>query len=405
MTLHRARACLALVAVCVLGLVAGTGLGSPAAATTSTLSDHVDDTYQTNGRVDAILTVGDIVYIGGNFTSVRPPGAAAGTQEVPRARLAAFQISSGALLPWNPGANRAVYALAASADGQTVYVGGNFSKIGAVNRKHMAAVDAFSGGVTPFRADTDYDVQAIATSDCLGCTPESRVYLGGNFTTVNGVPRSRVAAVDPTTGSLIDTWAPSVDNEVRAITLSLDGTSVYLGGEFTSINQNTGQKRLAKLSALDATFQPWRTRPGYPVYQIIVTTSAVYLGGNGSGGHAGLYSTDGDRGWVTQTDGGVQALALLDGVLYVGGHFDNVCVGDTAGATVGFHCPTNAASRHKLLAVDPSNGSLDPWNPGANSNLGVWSLGASSGRLHVGGDFTRIGHFHAQQGYGQFSEQ
>jgi hypothetical protein len=219
---------------------------------------------------------------------------------------------------------------------------------------------------------------------------------------VNGVSRSRVAAVSPT-GSLITTWAPRVDNEVRAITLSPDGTSVYLGGEFTSINGNTAQKRLAKLSATDASFQAWSSHPGFPVFQIIVTPTAVYVGGNGSGGHAGSYTTGGVRGWVTQTDGGVQTIALLAGMLYVGGHFDNVCVGDTAGATTGFHCPTNAATRHKLLAVDPSNGALDPWNPGANSNLGVWSLAASSRRLHVGGDFTRIGHSHLQQGYATFS--
>jgi hypothetical protein len=132
-----------------------------------------------------------------------------------------------------------------------------------------------------------------------------------------------------------------------------------------------------------------------------VTPDRVYLGGDGAGGHAGSYSSTGGRGWVTQTDGGVQSIALMDGVLYLGGHFDNVCVGDSAGATSGFHCPTNAAERRKLVAVDAATGATDPWNPGANSALGVFGLDATDGVLRVGGDFTRIGS-RVQQGYGEF---
>ena len=62
--------------------------------------------------------------------------------------------------------------------------------------------------------------------------------------------------------------------------------------------------------------------------------------------------------WVQQTDGGVQNLVIMDGVIYGGGHFDNVCVGVTDGATVGFHCPQNAATRHKLLAIDAATGDI-----------------------------------------------
>ena len=391
----RTYARLVAVVVVAVGLVAGLGLTSSAEAATSDLSDKTTPTYQTNGRVSAIVTVGDTVYIGGDFTSVRPPGDAAGTGEVPRARLAAFSRTTGALLDWNPGASKSVYALAASPDGSTIYVGGNFGQIGTTTRKHFAAVSASTGALTPLVANTDYKVFVITAT-------ANRIYLGGNFTTVNSKPRASVAAVDPVTGAPDPTWAPSADNSVRAITLSPDGTSIYLGGEFTTVN-GARQKNLAKVAVADGSLQGWTDHPGYPVWSIVVSGDQVYVGGNGSGGHAGSYSASGTRGWVTQTDGGVQAVELFDGVLYVGGHFDNVCVGDTAGATTGFHCPTNAATRHKLLAVDPANGDLADWNPGANSNLGVWSLAASGDRLHVGGDFTRIGHFHAQQGYATFS--
>jgi beta-propeller uncharacterized protein DUF5122 len=380
-----------------MGVLASAVLGGlvasvPAHASSRTMSDIADRTYQTNGRVAAILTVGNTVFVGGDFTSVRPAGTAPGTGEVPRARLAAFALDTGALLSWNPGASKSVYALAASPDGRTVYVGGNFATVGSQPRRHVAALNATTGAVTAFVANTDRKVFAITPT-------ASRIYLGGNFTTVNGQARGGVAAVEAS-GTVDSSWRPSTDGEVRAVALSPDGGSVYVGGSFAKVN-GAAQKNLAKVTASAGTVQAWKTHPGYAIWSVVATADSVFVGGNGSGGHAGSYSVNGVRGWVTQTDGGVQAIALLDGSLYVGGHFDNVCVGDTAGATTGFHCPTTSATRHKLLAVDPSSGALEPWNPGANSPLGVFSLIGSGSQLYVGGDFTRV-HSRAQEGYARF---
>ena len=389
-------------AVALTGLVAVAAGALPAQAATSPLSTASDPTIQTNGRVRAILTVGGVTYLGGTFTSVRPAGAAAGTSEQPRANLAAVDSATGALLPWHPAADREVYALAASADSTAVYVGGLFGAVDGTARKRFAALSAADGRVLPLRADTDGKVLALYAGP-------TTLYLGGTFTTVNGVTRSRAAALDLATGLLSTAWAPVADDAVRVIVPSPDGTALYVGGTFTAINGATAQKRLAKLAATDATVLPWASHPTYPVWSVVATADTVYLGGDGSGGHAGRYTSDGARGWVTQTDGGVQAIALIDGVLYVGGHFDNVCIGDTAGATTGFHCPSASATRHKLLAVDAATGATDPWDPGANSPLGVFALTGFDSKVQVGGDFTAIGHLPGKtgrlprQGYAQFS--
>src|SRR5262245_10360331 len=87
-------------------------------ARTPTLSSRSHATYQTNGRVSAIVIVKNTVYIGGDFTAVRPPGAAPGTREVPRAHVAAFRVDNGKLRRWNPHPNGSVDALAASSDRQ-----------------------------------------------------------------------------------------------------------------------------------------------------------------------------------------------------------------------------------------------------------------------------------------------
>jgi hypothetical protein len=80
------------------------------------------------------------------------------------------------------------------------------------------------------------------------------------------------------------------------------------------------------------------------------------------------------------------------------------------GGTNGFECPKSIGIRHKLLALSTSAGVLDPWNPGANSPLGVFGLATGSGSLMAGGDFTKIGKpdglgqaTQPQQGFGQFN--
>ncbi len=391
---HNSRSVRAAVVVgAAVGLLAATA--APAVAAVSPLSNQVSSTYQTNGRVWAILSIGSTVYIGGTFTTVRPPGAAAHSGEVPRSRLAAFDRDTGALLPWNPGANKDVYALTASLDGTAIYVGGWFAQLGGANRSRLAEVDATTGAVLPWAPRTDNKVQTIAV------TP-TKIYLGGTFTTVNGQPRSLLAAVDAA-GVLDPTWQPVADTRVLVVTPSPDGTSIFVGGEFLAIDGQTSQRNLTRLDPDTGAVLAWKFHPGYPVHGIVFGDGMLYAAGDGSGGHIGAFDLPtGARLWVQQTDGGVQNLVIMDGVIYGGGHFDNVCVGVTDGATVGFHCPQNAATRHKLVAIDAVTGDLDPWNPGANSPLGVFGMTIAGGDLAVGGDFTRIGGI-AQQGYAQFA--
>ncbi len=390
---------LALTATAVFAALVGPG--GVAQAATSNLQTSVDPTYQTNGRVWTILPIGNTIYIGGQFTSVRPPGI--GTVSVPRNHLAAFDKTTGALLPWNPNADKQVMALSASLDGTSVFIGGAFSKIGGVTRLRLAQVDAVTGALLSWAPRSDNQINTIAVTPTL-------LYIGGDFDVMNGQPRSDLAAVGYD-GVLSTTWAPVADARVRVITPAPDGQSLFVGGEFNSINGLTAQKILARLSPVDGTPLPWKFHPGYVIHDFGFYGGLLYAAGDGSGGHIGAFDlSTGARLWTQQTDGGVQSLTVMDGVIYGGGHFDNVCVGVTDGATVGFKCPTNLATRHKLVAIDAVTGDLDPWNPGANTPLGVFAVADDAGSLEVGGDFTKIGTPNSssiatksQQGYAQFS--
>ena len=64
--------------------------------------------------------------------AVRPAGAPAGSQEVTRNHVAAFNIAKGKLVKWNPNANGTVRAI--QVVGTTVYLGGSFTQVGGVGR-------------------------------------------------------------------------------------------------------------------------------------------------------------------------------------------------------------------------------------------------------------------------------
>jgi len=388
-----------------IAAVASTSVLMGPAQASSTLSLNVDQTYQANGRVAAILPVGNTIYLAGSFTSLRPYGDPAGTGEVARKYLAAVDRVTGALLAWNPSANKEAYALAVSPDGSTIYAGGLFTQVGGLSRQKVAALSATTGVPTSWAPTANNKVMAIAVT-------ASRVFLGGTFTSVNGTARASLASLT-TSGTLDPAWQPAADNTVRALLASPDGSTIYAGGDFVSINGDTVQKHFVSLSASTAAIQSWYFHPGWPVAALVANSSMLFLAGNGSGGNAGAATlTTGAKVWTVQTDGGVQAATLIGSVLYLGGHFDNICTATGSPPPIGsgFKCPQFVTTRHKILAVDAATGTLDPWNPGANSPLGVYAFGTGGGSLQVGGDFTKLGKpdqlgqaTQAQQSYGQFS--
>jgi hypothetical protein len=352
------------------------------------VSDTADSgTVNTDGRISAILKVGDRVYLGGNFTQVN--GEA-------RSHLAAVDAETGRLTGWSPSTNATgnVFALAASPDGSRVYAGGAFTSVNGKTRKRIAAIDAATGALDPaFRADADNGVRALAVSG------NGDVYAGGAFGSVGGQPRARLALVDGATGEVDPGWAPTADGLVRDLEPSPDGSRIYAGGEFKAIS---GQPR-AHLVGLDAAGTgaiAWRplTSPNGKVYDLAARSNSLYSAEGGGGGEARSYdASTGALVWRARGDGDVQAVAPLDGRLYIGGHFQNF----------------SGQSRPFLAALDASTGLLDPWNPTANAGdglaLGVFALtpdgseATGTARIYAGGDFTRVSGL-AHQHFARFSE-
>jgi PQQ-like domain len=372
--------------------VAGVGVLAVAGVAWAVVGAHPVPTYQTNGRVNEIVVSGSTVYIGGQFTSVRPAGDPAGTGEVPRNHAAAFNISTGALLPWDPNVTgSAVRAIEVNSG--KVFLGGSFSKVGTTGEKNVAAVDPTTGAViSTWKATTNGQVNAMVLQ-------AGTLYLGGNFTTVDSSARSYLAGVSATTSGTVTSWAPSADDDVKAMVVSPDGTRIVAGGLFTHIN-GSSQNHIAALDVNSGNPLTWHTHTAYSVIDLAVDAGGVYVAGAGGGGNFAAFNpSTGAQLWQGGTNGNVQAIGVVGGIVYLGGHFQTYC-----GPQQGMHTCANPLSQDKLLAVNEGTGALQTWAPGANSVLGVFALQGDSttGALFSGGDFTSTGQ-RAQQGFAEFT--
>ncbi len=353
-----------------LGAVVALLVVVPPAAATIATKPLV--TWQTNGRVLAILQVGTTTYVGGKFTQISDHSG--NTETV--SNLAAFNSSGNPVAATMPLPNDAVKAFATNGSGD-IYFAGSFTKVGTSGRNHIAAMTT-GGTLVPKSAwagAADGDVEALAVAG-------SNLYLSGTFTTADGQARTSLAAVALTNGSL-QPWAPFVDGRVDA--LAVNGTNIVAGGFFANAGSIAGGH--PSLAAFDATTGALQAGYAMPTSSQVVSMAEdssgnIYVGTENN--RVIGFNTGGTLIWQQQFDGNVQAIAVSDSKVVAGGHFNNLC-------TFGTNC-SNPVIRNHIAALDPSNGDLDTtWAPSVNSTLGVFALDDTSIGLAVGGDFTKIG--------------
>ncbi len=367
--------------------------GTVATAATAAISSAPARTWGTNGRVLAVVPVGDRVYIAGDFTAVTDPSS----RSYPASRIAVYVPSTGKFdLSFTASADATVSSLAYSS-GQ-VFVGGAFTTLNGVKRKKLAKVDANTGVLDPAWAPSvDRPPDALASA---GTT----VYAAGPFTQAAGsgaalTARPYVARFNATSGALDAAWLPTPNDRVLTVRPTADGAAVYIGGNFTAVNGSFSVGRVAKLTGTTGTlvagFAPGATNQTSkpPVYDIWISDpDRIYLAVGGSGGAcAAMSSTTGAVAWSKHTNGNLQAVRVVGSTVFCGGHFTG---------TDGFDTQT----RYKLAAVDSVSGTTLPFAPVINSALGVWSMGADATHVYVGGDFTQIGAT-AQPGFASFVDE
>ncbi|MEU4014119.1 RICIN domain-containing protein [Microbacterium sp. NPDC028030] len=216
-------------------------------------SDPIPTVQIDNGYVWSQTTIGSTVYAVGKFDNAREPKAAPGTALTARSNVLAYDITTGALLPFAPQVNGVIKAVTASPDGSRIYIGGSFSSVNGQARWNIAALDATTGALVPGFVPSigGSGVYALTTSG-------SSVYAGGLFTQANGTARKNLAAFDATDGAVLG-WAPQTDLQVDALVMDPAGADTVIGGRFSQINGDTGKNGIAAVDkatgAVDAAWE------------------------------------------------------------------------------------------------------------------------------------------------------
>jgi len=212
------------------------------------------------------------------------------------------------------------------------------------------------------------------------------VFAGGGFANARAplaspgtslTPRSNILSYDIRTGNLLS-FAPQVNGPIRAVAASPDGTRLYIGGSFTSVNGQT-RFNFAALNPTTGALLPGFNASvgGSGVYGIATTSDTVYVTGlftqaNGAARQnlAAFATANGAlRSWAPTLDRQGDAMVIDPG----GSH---VIVG-------GRFYLTNGVVQRGLAPLDPVTGAIDTAWAASKTVINGWSEGASAGKAGI----------------------
>ena len=300
------------------------------------------------------------------------------------------------------GANGIVYTSFIQPDGRIVF-GGEFTDYSEIPRYHIVRVTSNGNIDTSFNPDTGASNTVYATA----IQSDGKIIIGGEFASFNGIPRNRIARVNPD-GSIDEMFDPGsgANNEVHAIAIQQDG-KIIIGGKFTSFN-NTTINRIVRLNvdgSIDNTFDPGVGVDGVG-FNLNTTIHTISIQSDGKilvGGRFNEYNGE-SRNCIVRlnSDGSLDNTfdpgegatnpseyyeAILtsairpDGKILIGGYFEVF----------------DGLDRDSFVQLN-SDGSVDPtFFPGSGAVLSVFTPGhiysinlLENGKIIIGGDFERV---------------
>jgi hypothetical protein len=225
-----------------VGVAVGLSLpAAPAAASTVSTTPASWTPYLLSDPVDQVVE--ELEPCNGNMYAVGAMTAIGrGSATYTRSNAFSFSETTGQMTSWAPQINGRVRSIAFSPDCSTAYLGGTFTSVNGVAAAHLVAVDASTGAVkTGFAHNANGEVDTVRYT-------HGAVIIGGIFTTVNGVSRTRMASLAPSTGAVTSylglnitgTYPNTGATRVYNSQLSHTGNKLLIEGIFTSI---AGQPR------------------------------------------------------------------------------------------------------------------------------------------------------------------
>ena len=206
-----------------------------------------------NGIVYAINQVGATVFNGGSFTSVTPVGGSS----VGRTYILGFDATTGALSGFAPVLNGTVYAIWPGPTSGTVYVGGQFSTVNGVKSKGITLLNASTGAIVsgfkpPALNGIVYSIRPVQRPP----VHRGHVHQGRRLD-----PRTGLASLNPTTGALTSYAQVQLDRPPQlqrqrrqrrgrseAMDVSPDGTQLIVIGNFKQADGGLDRDQVAMIN-------------------------------------------------------------------------------------------------------------------------------------------------------------
>jgi len=335
-----------------------------------------------NGTVYAVAVDGDgNVYVGGDFQNA---GGVADADYIARWN----GVDGWSAL--DSAVSGPVYAIAVMSNGD-VYVGGQFSKdpfgtypIYNVVRWNGSRWFALKGGLNG-------RVNAIAIAD------NGDVYVGGEFTaTTSGLTVSGLARWDVDTSTWITVGDGVFDfdgttpGKVNA--LAINGSDLYVGGEFGKVGSGAGQISAAYIARWDGS--QWHSMgnvlgPEHVVDALTTNGDELYLASrNQQAGGFHFYQVSLDGSSWTQL---ASSTAINDHMLAAAASHNNIFIAGTFDNTATF-TGTIGNDVNGIAHWNSRDGTWSTMNGGVSgSTPAVHALGLYGPSLYVGGDFAQAG--------------
>jgi uncharacterized delta-60 repeat protein len=292
--------------------------------TNGTLDGSFNPGTAINSQIESIAIQADgKVLVGGKFTSIN------GTN---RNRIARLNSDGAFDATFNPGtgANGEVHSVVQLSDGK-ILVAGYFTSINDTNRNRIARLNADGSLDTTFNPGSGADFYIYRTA----VQSDGKILIVGGFSTVNGTNCNAIARLN-SNGALDTGFNPGANagSYMLALAVQPDGR-VLIGGEFTSIS-GTNRTRLARLNSngtLDASFNPGTGANGEVEDLAVQSDGRILVGGsftsiNGTNrNYVARLNSDGspDTSFTPSANSRVQTIAFAaSGKAIIGGNFTNI---------------------------------------------------------------------------------
>lgn len=339
--------------------------------------------------VDAMLRVGNDLWIGGYFTQTFDGS----TKNINS--LARIDVTTNT---WRPigaagiGLESEIKSLAVDAIGN-VYVGGYFAQTASGIQINLNGIARYNSSTNTWSGlagnGVNGGVFAIAISG-------NNLFIGGDFTqtadgSVTGL--NRIAKYDLTT----NIWSPLTNNGLTGAyvsALTIDSGVLYVGGSFSQTNGGA-TTNLNNIARYDIAGNAWSALShnglNSQVNALLVSGPYLFAGGNFTATHDNVimalnkiarYDTT-SGSWTTLDgfglNGDVYALAVSGPELFVGGSFSATSDGTTPNL--------NRLGRYAMAT--------NLWNTFSRGGLNgtVYSIAARNDKLYIGGAFTSTADF------------